>query len=218
MSGSAPEKKAIISVPDFLKPELPGVSTLKRMSKHEPVIVLRISDHGKSFNLCEMMRLENWIFDDMKGIRYMVQHESVNMRLNLASGKPAFYHAYIIDDDMASTIQLSDVMAKAKDLKIVGLTADGKEILDIRENMIVPKEIMGYTVQGSTVSLISSMDSRKWYNPGPSAWSNFVENKSISDLFPRGMPWGFVAIGVALGFFLGFASGGLIFALIGAAI
>jgi hypothetical protein len=204
-----------VQVPEFLRPEMPGLSTLKRMSKHEPVVVLRISDHGRAFNLCEMMRLDNWIFDDMKGIRYMVQHESVNLRVNLTSGKPAFFHAYICDDETASTVQLSNILKETKDVWIDGLTIDGIKIHDVAKDVQVPKEIQAYTVMGSTVQLISSMATRKWFNPGPSNWSNFFDNKAVSDLFPRGMPWGWVAVGIAAGFFIGFASGGVLFILIG---
>jgi hypothetical protein len=201
--------------PDILKPEIPGLSTLKRMAKHEPVVVLRISDQGRSFNLCEMMMLGKWIFDDMKGIRYMVQHESVNLRVNLTTGKPMFFHAYICDDDTATTVTFTKLLSQVKDLKIDAVSADGTRISDTANSVEVPANIKGYSVVGSTISLVSDAANRKWYSPGADNWSSIIDNKAVSDLNPKPMPWGWVAVGVCFGFFIGAAIMGIPMIIIG---
>lgn len=206
-----------LGVPGFLKPEVPVVNTLKKMAKNESVTVLRLSNNGKTVRVCDMMKGDKWIFDDLKKIRYMCNHEPIKYITTTADEKPHTTQAYIVDDDTASTIDLQEFTTKTSTLKITAVELDGKEI-QIDRKVAVPEIVEGYAFNGSTISLVGDQRNRKWYNPGPSGWDWFMDNKAISDMFPKSMPMGWLAVMFALGAMIfgpsGFIIGGLLFKLL----
>jgi len=192
-------------IPEFLKPEVPIISMLKRVSKFETVTVLRISDHGRSFNLCELKKTGHWIFDDLKRIRYMVQHPSIDLHLNLTSGKPVMVHAYILDDDGATTIELDK-----QDGEVKSVAVNGREVKKVE----VPEELEGYEYRGTTISIIPD-DIMIKFRADPDVWAAYADTHDISDMFAPGMNWGIIIVTFVAGAIVGQLIGGIIGVLLG---
>ncbi len=192
-----------MEVPEALRPEVPGLNTLKKMTKHEPVKVIRLSDGGHTITITDMMLAEHWLFDDLKKIRYMQNHDSIKLRILTADQKPHSDQAYIVDDDTASTVELPDLIKKLnKPVKIKAVSVDGVE-LECLQNEEVPENIRGYTAQGSTISLISSDKNSQWYSAGPEEQDKFYDNKAISDMFPSSINPGWFAVLFVIAFTMG---------------
>lgn len=191
--------------PEILKPEVPGINTLQKMTKHEPVTVIKMGEGGKNISITDMMREGRWLFDDLKKIYYMINHDSIKLRLLMADGKPTTKEAYMVDDRTASTIEIElpeVIKTMKKPVTIKALDIDGTEI-KCGFDADVPEKIKTYTGKGSTISLIPAEYNNQWYGPGPEAWDYFIENKGIKDMFPASINPGWFAVLFVIAFTFG---------------
>lgn len=204
-------------LPGFLHPEVPGISTLKKMANAQVVSVLRMSDHGRTITLCDMMLADHWIYDDLKKIHFMQVHDPIKLSMMMADQKPRVLDAYIVDDDTASTVEFSDLIAKSNghNFKLKATGENGEEIGEEIKNITVPEHLAGYVCSGSTVTFVSSDLNKNYYSPGPAAWDWFMDNKAIKDMFPSSINPGWFAVIFVIAFTVGGFSGTLLGILLG---
>jgi hypothetical protein len=177
---------------DFI-PGIPLLDTMKKIQKYTIVTVIKIKDNGRGFELCEMKKLGDWLFDDLKHIRYMVQHQSIDLTLNTGYARPASLHAYIVYDDAATTVELERI----------------KPQLDTLRKLECPEKIQGYELKGTTVNLLPD-DVMLKFRANPEVWAAFMDNKDVSDMFSNPINTGILFLVLIVGMFLGWLGGSLL--------
>ncbi len=208
-------------LPYFLQPEIPIISILKRLSAVQVVTVLKISDHGRGFELCEMNKLGSWLFDDFKHERYMIQHQTVDLALKLTSGRPSFVHAYLVDTEAASTVEIDKAETKVEDVSVGGkkikeidapskmagyvidkIKVDVKAAKDLEKVKARLDELDTYEVKGTTIRILPEEVMAK-FRANPYIWGAYVDNHDAADTYAPPNNWGYLLVGVAFGFLLG---------------
>lgn len=191
------KKKHLLNVPYLLQPENAIGNLAKRMSGAEPIACIKILDRGGTFEICDMNKIGEWLYDPIKEERFMVQHKSVDLGLKRTEGgRPEYLKAYLIDGTAATTVELTHPEDVVK-----GVWLGNERVAEIK----VPDSIKGYTLRGTTIEFVPDAVMEK-FRANPQFWAAWADNHDAADTYA---PPNNYAI-IILAYIVGVISGGLV--------